>query len=370
MLRGIWLARVHVPIGLGAFVLFATAAIGQDDGRPMGLLEFLWLAAPALILLPRHRFPLTVHLLVVPLVWIYYATGHPDGPAALYVLVAVFNLTVRRGPVLAVSATAAQLVAGLLVGLLTDRDVVLDGELALAVAWSGMAIAAGAALTFRRNTMAARREQAKERTRRQAEEERLAIAREVHDVVAHSLAMINVQAGVGAHVADRRPEDAKQALLSIKEASRAALVDLRATLAVLRSGEGKAPAPSLRRLADLTGAATAAGLPVRVEGEPGDLPAPVDSAAYRIVQESLTNAVRHASGATGVTVRFARAGGSVEVVVADDGNGPADPDPGTGNGLRGMRERAEALGGTLTADAGAGGGFRVRAVLPVRGEDE
>ena len=133
---------------------------------------------------------------------------------------------------------------------------------------------------------------------------------------------------------------------------------------MLRTGDAaKAPAPSLRRLADLTGATTAAGLGVQVEGEPGDLPAPIDSAAYRIVQESLTNAVRHATGATAITVRFARQNGSLEVVVDDDGNGSTEPK--TGNGLRGMRERAEALGGTLDAGTRPEGGFEVRAVIPV-----
>src|SRR5439155_17968061 len=125
-------------------------------------------------------------------------------------------------------------------------------------------------------------------------------------VVAHSLAMINVQAGVGAHVADRRPDEAKAALLAIKEASQSALADLRATLAVLRGTQDRAPAPSLRRLAELTDATSAAGLRVEVDGEPGELPAPVDSAAFRIVQESLTNAVRHARAVSEINLSFVR----------------------------------------------------------------
>jgi signal transduction histidine kinase len=283
----------------------------------------------------------------------------------LYVIVAVFTLSVRRGPMLAGIAAGGLLVTGLIYAIAAGHDV-SDPRLAIGIAWTGMAIAAGAALTARRNTLAARKEQADERSRRLAEEERLRIAREVHDVVAHSLAMINVQAGVGAHVADRRPEEAKQALLAIKEASHTALADLRATLAVLRTGEGKAPAPSLRRIAELTEPTTAAGLPVHVTGEPGELPAPVDSAAYRIVQESLTNAVRHADNASQVAVRFARMPGSLEIVVRDDGT--ASVDPGSGNGLRGMRERTEALGGTLTAGTHPEGGFEVRVLLPI--EDE
>ncbi|HEV8555694.1 MAG TPA: sensor histidine kinase [Actinophytocola sp.] len=360
--RAGFLDRAPLSLGLGVFVVVVSNVIGSHQGHLLGPLGYLLIVPPAFILLLRNRFPLTVFLTVAPLVWLYYGTGQPGGPAALYAILAVFNLSLRRGPLIAGSAAAGLLGAGVLAGLIAGQSLE-DPRIGFAVAWSGMAVAAGAALAARRNSLAARREQAEERSRRLAEEERLRIAREVHDVVAHSLAMINVQAGVGAHVADRRPEEAKQALLAIKAASHTALEDLRATLAVLRSGEGRAPAPSLTRLADLTEATTAAGLPVQVEGEPGELPAPVDSAAYRIVQESLTNAVRHAKAVTGVTVRFARADGSIEIMVDDDGTGSVEP--GSGNGLRGMRERAEALGGTLSAGPRAEGGFQVRARLPL-----
>jgi signal transduction histidine kinase len=362
MFGGSWIGRAPIVLGLGVFVVVVTSAIGRRTGTPLDVIDYLWLAAPALILLLRNRFPLTVCLVVGTLVWSWYATAHPGGPAALYAMVALFVLTMHRGPLVASLAAGVVLVVATVVGLLAGGGLP-DARIGFGIAWIGLVIAAAAAITARRNAMVARREQAEERTKRLAEEERLRIAREVHDVVAHSLAMINVQAGVGAHVADRHPEEAKQALLAIKAASHTALADLRATLAVLRSGEGRAPAPSLTRLADLTEATTAAGLPVRVEGEPGELPAPVDSAAYRIVQESLTNAVRHAKAVTGVTVRFARADGSIEIMVDDDGSGSVEP--GSGNGLRGMRERAEALGGTLSAGPRAAGGFQVRARLPL-----
>jgi signal transduction histidine kinase len=363
--KGWRFGRTHLSLGLGVFVVFITTAIARGDGHSVDAFGYLLLIVPAFILLLRDKYPLIVFLTVASLVWIYYATGHPGGPAALYAILALFTLSMRRGALIAGTAAAGLLVLGSLVSVYLEGRLVLDGRIGLAVAWAGMSIAAGAAFGYRRNTLAARKEHAEEQTRRRAEEERLSIAREVHDVVAHSLAMINVQASVGAHVADRRPEDAKQALLAIKEASHTALADLRATLAVLRSGEGKAPAPSLRRLAELTEPTTAAGLPVEVVGKPGELPAPVDSAAYRIVQESLTNAVRHARDASRVTVRFAREDGSIEVVVRDDGSGPVGPGGDTGNGLRGMRERAEALGGTFTAGTCSGGGFEVKAVLPV-----
>jgi signal transduction histidine kinase len=196
-------------------------------------------------------------------------------------------------------------------------------------------------------------------------------------VVAHSLAMINVQAGVAAHVADWRPEQAKAALLAIKEASRSALVDLRATLGVLRSGDDRAPTPGLGRLPDLIEVASATGITVHADGDPGVLPAPVDVASYRIVQECLTNVVRHGQGADVVTIRLVRTPEELEITVLDNGTSTTPARHGghghggsgqDGNGLRGMAERAEALGGSVVAGPESTGGFRVFARLPLTGE--
>jgi len=259
----------------------------------------LWFAATFVPLFWCKRYPIAVIAVTGTSTWLYYLTGH-WGPLIIAPALAVFSL--------------------------------------------------------RRTNIA-------DRKRRQAEDERLRIAREVHDVVAHSLAMINVQAGVAAHVADRRPEEAVKALLAIKEASRAALVDLRATLGVLRSGEGTAPAPSLDRLRELI---DPVGKPVRVVGEPGALPTPVDVAAYRVIQESLTNALRYAPDATAITIRFVRDDEHLELTITDDGSG-GGPSVGSGTGLSGMRERVTALGGELHAGGLPQGGFEVRAVLPIRG---
>lgn len=274
-------------------------AVSLPYGRLVDWLAWVWFAATFVPLLLRRRFPIAVVAVTGASTWLYYVTGH-------------------WGPLIAAPAIA-------LMSLGRVRNA--------------------------------------ERRDRQVEEERLRIAREVHDVVAHSLAMINVQAGVAAHVADRRPEEAVKALKAIKEASGHALEDLRATLGVLRTGEGTAPVPSLARLDELVGPVPKA----RVVGEPGELPLPVDAAAYRVVQESLTNALRYAPDATAVTITFTRSDDALTLSVRDDGSGAPGGRQGAGTGLRGMRERVEALGGRFDAGPHPEGGFEVRAVLPWEG---
>jgi signal transduction histidine kinase len=225
---------------------------------------------------------------------------------------------------------------------------------------------AGARRDAVRRLVAVREEQAQ----RRLSEERLAIAREVHDVVAHAMVAINVQAGVAAHLLERDPEHARAALRDIKAASGSALADLRATLAVLRGGaeEGGTPTRPVAGLADLedlTAGLRAAG--VRVDLDVGALPAlspAVDAAAYRIVQEALTNVLRHA-GACAVRVRVAQDGGDLRLEVVDDGAGAGGGNGGgAGHGLRGMRERAAVLGGEVVSGPAPEGGWRVLARLP------
>ena len=202
--------------------------------------------------------------------------------------------------------------------------------------------------------------------------ERLHIARELHDIVAHSFATISVHAGVAAHVADDHPEQAAEALRVIKAISGEALTELRALLGLMRTTLPiEAPQLGLARLDVLAATTTGAGLPTRVvvSGRPRSLPPAVDRASYRIAQEGLTNALRHAGpdAAAAVTVSYEPERLVLEVV--DDGRGPAgdpdDTDRGGGHGIAGMRERAAALGGSLDAGSGPDGGFRVRAFLPV-----
>jgi signal transduction histidine kinase len=348
------------------FVLGATSASShwQQDAQPLTHAGYSWLAATVLTLLAVKRFPPAVVLLTVASAYAYYTSGLPGGPLIVVPTIALFVLTREKGPYFAALAGACGLVAGYAAHFVLTKSWGVGGTAGFFLVWMVAVIGMGTAAKFRLAAVRARKEQADEHRHRLAEQERLRIAREVHDVVAHSLAMINVQAGVAAHVADRRPEQAKEALLNIKSASAAALNDLRATLAVLRSGENKAPAPSLAQAGELFEHARTAGLEVRVHGEPGELPAPVDGAAYRILQESLTNVVRHANAAS-VDVTFERRNGALALAVRDDGPGTNQPTP--GHGLRGMGERAAALGGNFDAQR-VDGGFEVRAELPIEGD--
>src|SRR5437763_2773452 len=359
-----WWPVVCTVVALG-FVLGTTSAAShwQHAVRPLGPAGYAWLAGTVLTLLAVRRFPVVVVLLATASAYAYYGSGLPGGPLIVVPTIALFVLTRQRGPFVAGITAAVALVAGYLAQVVLTRSCELIGTAGFFPVWMAAVIGIGTAVRFRVAAVHARRAQADEHRHRLAEQERLQIAREVHDVVAHSLAMINVQAGVAAHVADRRPDQAKEALLNIKSASASALNDLRATLAVLRSGENKAPAPSLAQAGELFEHARAAGLKVRVYGEPGILPAPVDGAAYRILQESLTNVVRH-SGAAGVDVSFERRNGALTLAVRDDGEGIGQPTP--GHGLRGMGERATALGGRFDAKR-VDGGFEVRAELPIEG---
>lgn len=215
----------------------------------------------------------------------------------------------------------------------------------------------------RRETDRAAREQDR---RRYAYEERMRIARDVHDVVGHSLSVITLQAGVALHVLDRRPEQVAASLEAIRTTSREALAELRTTLAVFRdpsSDEPRAPLPGLARLDDLVAALRQAGRTVEVVRTGGNepLPAAVDQAAFRIIQEALTNVVRHADQAT-ATVRATREPGRLVVEVTDEG--PATAVPPAGNGIHGMGERARAVGGTLEVTVRPAGGLLIRAVLP------
>ena len=338
-------------------------------------------ALAALVLLGRRRYPVPVLAISVLAVSVYSVLGYVNGAALLAPLVALYAaalaLPVRR----ALLAAAITLVV---LGTATAVDNPLGtfgGGWVLLPALTGVALFAGLAVGNRRAYVAelAARVELAERTReeeagRRVDAERLRIARELHDVVAHTMATINVQAGVAAHVVQDLPEPADAALRAIKEASKRGLRELRTILAVLRQADEAdptQPAPGLAALDVLVSTATAAGLPtrIRVEGDERPLPAPVDLAAYRIIQESLTNAMRYAAPAT-ATIRLGFTGDHLDIEVIDTGPGPVDGagdgggGHGGGHGLIGMRERATAMGGSFRAGPGEHGGFQVRACLP------
>ncbi|GIF66420.1 two-component sensor histidine kinase [Asanoa ishikariensis] len=334
----------------------------------------------------RRQAPLPVLAVVLTATLGYAFSGHPYGPFFLAATAAYFAAVAqgRRVPALVLSATAvtAYIACGWwFLGALDvlDSSAVTPRHAVVAGAWLVAVLAAGEFSRGHRAQRAAlarmRAEQRRiqeEQERRQASEERLRIARELHDVLGHHLSLINVQAGVGLHLIDQRPEQAREALTVIKSASAEALREVRSVLAALRPAEEAAPrtpAPGLDRLDELT---SGAGFPVEttVTGAARPLPAEVDRAAFRIVQEALTNVRRHAGPAASATVSVAYEPGQVTVSVSDDGPPPGPAGEG-GNGIAGMRARAIALGGTLTAGPDPGGsGWRVEAVLPDSGQSD
>jgi signal transduction histidine kinase len=307
-------------------------------------------------------------------------TGDPRAPVAMSAVIALYTVasttdrptTWRVGLLTMTVLTGAAMAAGPLPWYAQENLGIF--------AWTGIGATAGDAVRSRRAFVQAIRERAEraertreEEARRRVAEERLRIARDLHDVVAHHIALVNVQAGVAAHVMDKRPDQAKEALAHVREASRSALNELRATVGLLRqSGDPEAPtepAPGLDRLDELTGTFRSAGLHVEVaRADQGTtLPAAVDLAAYRIIQEALTNVQKHAGPQAKAEVSVVRVGPNIEITVLDDGSGENETqDSGGGHGLLGMRERVSALRGTLTTGPRYGGGFRVHAILPLK----
>ena len=342
-----------------------------------GILAYLILAAGGAALLARRRYPVAV--LAVTLVSALWANRLGGvGLVWLALVVAFFNAVLARKR----AAAIASLVIGYVASLWPPWRIGQPGHSYVAGA---LGLAAGlmfmlfvAELIRSRSQRAAALARSRdEELRRLASQERMRMARDLHDVVAHNISVINVQANTALHLMDRQPERARSALTTINDVSKQALVELRSVLGVLRdvdaqAGERapRAPAPGLARLGDLIENAAAAGLGVRIDedGQPGPLPADVDLAAYRIVQEALTNSARHSGGANAI-VRLGYGDDALRVEVSDDGTSrppgrSAAQATGSGHGIAGMTERAAALGGTLEVGPGPEGGFRVRAWLP------
>ncbi|MFG3201210.1 sensor histidine kinase [Streptomyces sp. NPDC048192] len=357
-----------------AFVLIGSnfAGHGQPHRVPLDGYGRVLLLAASLLLLGRHRYPAAVAFGAAAATLGYLAAGYPYGPVFVVVAVACFSAVVA-GRRRAAWASVGLLWAGhALVALWLyrwlppagDRRAGLTQEIVIGT-WLLAIVALAELARVRREQWARERADRAEAARRRADEERLRIARELHDVLAHSISVINVQAGMGLALLDSDPEQARAALTTIKAASKEALGEVRQVLDTLRApgAAPRAPAPGLDRLPELVEQAAAAGLTVEVEGELPRLPPGADLAAFRIVQEALTNVVRH-SGSRHARVRFAHDGRALRLRVDDDGPATGADAGGSGSGLAGMRERAAALGGTIEAGPRPGGGFRVLAVLP------
>jgi signal transduction histidine kinase len=353
-------------LGIGLFQV--VGSLGAADNQPErkaidGLALVLVLLGPAALAV-RDRWPLVAAAVASAAAVVYIGSGYPYGPIFVSVAFALFT-AVQAGHRRSTWTVAALGYGGYLVAMLVDPTAGPGppaAHLALVAGWLAVILAVSEVVRTRREQAAEAARAEAEEERRRVGEQRLVIAQELHDVLAHNISLINVQAGVALHLIDEQPDQARTALANIKEASRDALHELRTALDLLRRGDApRKPAPRLDDLDTLVAGVRAGGLDVRLEVDPSVVPLPsaVELAAYRIVQEALTNVTRHAR-ADAVTVRLGY-GDGVTIEVIDDGvGGPAGP----GNGIAGMRERAVALGGTVEAGPLPGGGFRVVAHLP------
>jgi signal transduction histidine kinase len=380
--------RLFTPLLVAAIQV--TGCLLASQGQPAathldGLGYALLVAGPAALVWRRSQPVLTFALVQIATVG-YLVLGYPNGPFFLAALLALFR-TVRVGHRVAAWVMTG---TGYMAYVLATQDAVVIGgrstvpaslgQYVVVAAWTAVALAIAEVTRIRTENFEemarARAESARarqEQARRQASDERLRIAQELHDVLGHHLSLINVRAGVALHLLDTRPEQAREALGAIKQASAEALREVRTVLSTLNPDDTtppRSPAPVLADVDRLVKDATDAGLAVHIErtgtsgGGVRPLPAEVERAAYRIVQEALTNVRRHAGPVASVTVVLGYAPDELLVRVEDTGSG-SESSTSEGNGIPGMRERAAALGGTLVAEPRSSGGFRVEAHLPL-----
>jgi signal transduction histidine kinase len=360
---------VAVVVGVVAIGGTLSAAHLQEGRAGIDALALVLLAVGPAALYVKRRLPVAVLCITVVSTTVYLLLDYPRGPVFVAPIVA-FVIAVlaghRRAAWLALILGTASFWLPTLVG---DEPAPPIGKALGTAAWLLLLAALTEIVAFRRD-----RAREEERARGQealarAGQERLRIARELHDLLAHNVSLINVQAGVALHLLDEQPQRARPALEAIKQASSDTLREVRSVLDILRRPDERpprAPTPGIAGLDDLISRTSAAGIPVRseVRGEPRIMPASVDLAVYRIVQEALTNVARHADPAAAV-VRLSYGEGDITVEVDDDGRRPRGNGMG-GNGIPGMRERVVALGGEFSAGPRPDDGFRVRAQLPLQ----
>jgi len=375
------LADLIPALVLTGFLVAASTAQQRatGDAHRIAVGGYLLLVGAAMALALRRRWPRLAYAGSLACTGAYLLAGDPPGPillAPFLGLVVVLGAT-RSLPIWIVSALGGAGVLSAVHGLVYGWS----WPVALfAGVWVCVAAVAGFALDARRRLLTESRARAEwtqrsreEEARRRMVEERLQIAREMHDVIGHSLAVISLQAGVAEHLLASRPEEARKAVSAIRGVSKQALTELRNELAALR-GEGLAgadrrPTPGLSAVPALAAQMRDAGLPIDLDlpQRADEVPEIVSTAAYRIVQESLTNVARHAGTGTKASVRAVLEPDRLDLEIVDDGVGVSEP-PREGGGLLGMRERAAALAGTFSAGRRPEGGFRVWASLPLRGK--
>jgi signal transduction histidine kinase len=397
------LASLHLPVWAQDALLAVFITVMQVQGtvgasensevesRPLddfGHLGYVLLVVSGLVLAVRRRWPAPVFATIALASLTYYSLDFSDGPGWLALFVALYTLTAygdgRRSLLVAGGGIIGLAIGWLIAGADVEPQAAI-GWVFFRIGASVMSAALGESVRTRRFIAAEAQQRAEmaertreEEARKRVDVERLRIAREVHDTVAHAIAIINVQSGVTAHVLDKRPDRAHETLVAIEQTSSQALREMRAILGVLRdAGDGRTPYPGLEQIDDLTAQARDGGLDVKIEATPSAEPVPsaVSNAAYRILQESITNVIRHV-GPTRVTVALDYRNDALEICVIDEGrrdattatrstsNGTRFPAE-TGRGIAGMRERCQLLGGDLTAQTRPGGGFEVKARLPL-----
>jgi signal transduction histidine kinase len=375
------IVRPDLPYALGGVTLgvflLGNAAFAPGAG-PVRAIDVALVLAMAAALAVCRRYPVVTLSVVTATMLAFHVRVHAGVSAAFAVFGTVY-VVAWRGHRWAAALASVVFLGGFLARDISAAPTGMPGQqlierTSLLLGWFVAANVAGLVARQHRAYLEQVEQRATEaeRTReemalRRAGEERLRIARDLHDSLTHNISVIKVQAGIAVHLARKRDEHPSAALLAIQEASGAAMRELRATLDVLRSPTD-GDCVGLARVGELADRTLAAGVPVRVTvtGQPRDLPAEVDQAGYRVVQEALTNVARHAGAATAqIHVEYAPA--QLTVSVTDDGQASTVRPVTPGVGLRGMRERVTGLGGTLHAAPRDDGGFAVRATFPLGG---
>ena len=381
MLRSWWAAVGRhtgaLDVILAAFlVIVSLVEPGRDVGNALSTLQIALLVVGSAALALRRAHPVAVLAVTVLAVGAVIALGGLSRSGVAAIGIAGFSVgawTDRRATWIAAPAAAAVLVLAALVG---SREVPFAAESLATVFWVGLTFALGDATRSRRAYVTAVEERARraeesreEEARRLVAEDRLSIARDLHDVIAHHIAVINVQANVANHLLRTDQDAAADALSHVRRSAHTVLAELGAVLSVLRQpADASAPTdpiPNLERLPELVASFRAIGLPVTVtvSGPATSYDPSVELVAFRVVQESLTNIHKHNPGAA-TTVLLAREEDTLHIEVVNALGRPVLLQPGNGYGLVGMRERVTAIGGTVEAGPTPPGGFRVRAVLP------